>query len=126
MSTRPRHLKTGLWVLCAAVLATFYACDMLSLSGSLIWFAFGSFVLASCELWARARRTIKELTDSGSIEPIRPLAQCRKCGYDLRGLTLPRCPECGSLWGFKKTAEELGIRESEMRGDRPVARDAPP
>src|SRR3990172_6761158 len=21
---------------------------------------------------------------------------CKKCGYDLRGLSLPRCPECGT------------------------------
>ncbi len=31
--------------------------------------------------------------------PIYPLEQCAKCGYDLRGLPEPRCPECGEPFG---------------------------
>ena len=27
--------------------------------------------------------------------PIDPETRCRKCGYILRGITEPRCPECG-------------------------------
>lgn len=27
--------------------------------------------------------------------PVHPPGYCRKCGYDLRGLPEPRCPECG-------------------------------
>jgi len=34
---------------------------------------------------------------------------CANCGYDLRGTPVPRCSECGCLWGFDKTPEELGI-----------------
>ena len=41
--------------------------------------------------------------------------RCLKCGYDLRGLTLPRCPECGCAIGFDKTFAELGIPEDEIR-----------
>jgi hypothetical protein len=25
--------------------------------------------------------------------------RCIRCGYDTRGLTLPRCPECGTFMG---------------------------
>jgi hypothetical protein len=28
--------------------------------------------------------------------PVYPPGYCKKCGYDLRGLPLPRCPECGT------------------------------
>jgi len=38
-----------------------------------------------------------------------------KCGYDLRGLEVPRCPECGRMTGFDQTPAELGITEEEMR-----------
>ncbi len=38
-------------------------------------------------------------------------ATCQRCGYDLRGLEVPRCPECGALRGFTKTAAEMGIEE---------------
>lgn len=37
------------------------------------------------------------------------------CGYILRGLDVPRCPECGRAVGFDKTFEELGIRPEELR-----------
>lgn len=40
---------------------------------------------------------------------------CLKCGYDLQGLTKPRCPECGCLFGFKESLEDLGINEDEVR-----------
>ena len=41
---------------------------------------------------------------------------CRRCGYVLRGLAMKRCPECGALLGFTKSAEELGIEDAELRG----------
>jgi hypothetical protein len=37
---------------------------------------------------------------------------CPECGYDLRGLSQQRCPECGRAFTFhevRKTAEELGF-----------------
>lgn len=40
---------------------------------------------------------------------------CLRCGYNLRGLDVPRCPECGALRGFTVPMEELGIREEELR-----------
>jgi hypothetical protein len=37
--------------------------------------------------------------------------QCVECGYDLRGLSEPRCPECGTLFDSE---EELDEDESEI------------
>ncbi len=40
---------------------------------------------------------------------------CARCGYDLRGLELPRCPECGTLRGFTVPLAALGLSEPEIR-----------
>jgi len=40
---------------------------------------------------------------------------CANCGYPLKGLDIPRCPECGALRGFKKPLTELGLTEEEIR-----------
>ncbi|MBN1514635.1 MAG: hypothetical protein JXB13_21650 [Phycisphaerae bacterium] len=49
-------------------------------------------------------------------------ARCLRCGYSLQGLTVPRCPECGTLRGFKQSFEELGIRKEELK-DKPPRPD---
>jgi hypothetical protein len=41
------------------------------------------------------------------------------CGYILKGVGLPRCPECGRAIGFDKTFEELGVRPEELRDKTP-------
>lgn len=41
--------------------------------------------------------------------------RCAKCGYDLRGLTIPRCPECGTLRGFDVPLDQLGLTEKEIQ-----------
>ncbi|MBI4581406.1 MAG: hypothetical protein HY718_17015 [Planctomycetes bacterium] len=38
---------------------------------------------------------------------------CRKCGYPLRGLNYPRCPECGTLRGFEVPLEQLDLTGEE-------------
>lgn len=39
--------------------------------------------------------------------------RCSKCGYSLRGLRFPRCPECGTLRGFETGLEQLDLTEEE-------------
>ncbi len=53
--------------------------------------------LASYRLWVKVNT------------PEQYKISCLNCGYDLRETPVPRCPECGYLKGFNKTAEELGI-----------------
>jgi hypothetical protein len=41
--------------------------------------------------------------------------RCARCDYDLTGLDLPRCPECGTLRGFDVPLTDLGLNEQEIR-----------
>lgn len=52
----------------------------------------------------RARRAAR-----AAVQP------CLKCGYELAGLEIPRCPECGTLVGFDKPLDELGLSDEEVR-----------
>jgi protein-S-isoprenylcysteine O-methyltransferase Ste14 len=50
----------------------------------------GTGVLALAFVRRSVRRTLRrQLTDAG-------MPMCVDCGYDLRGQTEPRCPECGT------------------------------
>ena len=42
-----------------------------------------------------------------------PTNQC-KCGYTLDNLSAARCPECGRVFGFDVTAEELGLSNEQL------------
>jgi hypothetical protein len=42
-------------------------------------------------------------------------ARCSRCGYDMRHLREPRCPECGAIVHFTRSAEEMGIHANELR-----------
>jgi hypothetical protein len=46
-------------------------------------------------------------------EAIRRRRMC-PCGYDLKGLELARCPECGRVIGFDATPEQLGLTPGEL------------
>jgi hypothetical protein len=41
---------------------------------------------------------------------------CPKCGYNLRGLTIPRCPECGFAFGWQDLPELRQKAAREPRG----------
>ncbi len=51
-----------------------------------IWIGLGLCVLGAGVRAAPSRLWIPRLE-----------ARCRRCGYDLRGLPGPRCPECGAI-----------------------------
>jgi hypothetical protein len=58
------------------------------------WLIYGFFPAMIVGLpvrWLMARREI-------------PAGHCQSCGYDLRNLTEPRCPECGTPFDSKKDA----------------------
>lgn len=42
-------------------------------------------------------------------------AACLRCGYPLLGLSIPRCPECGTLAGFNVPMSEMGVSDSDLR-----------
>lgn len=44
--------------------------------------------------------------------PPGPLLQCHACGYEISNLPEPRCPECGTLFAFKRGSTEPGIAEN--------------
>ena len=63
-------------------------------------------------LWIVTRKLYDRLF--GTARSRQTERRCR-CGYILKGLSLPRCPECGRALGFDKTFEELGISPQELR-----------
>lgn len=55
----------------------------------------------------RRRRAHREQISAGR--------RCLRCGYSMENLGVPRCPECGALYGFRQTMSELGVTEGELR-----------
>jgi hypothetical protein len=43
-----------------------------------------------------------------------PVERC-KCGYSLDNLSVARCPECGRVFGFDVTAEDLGLTTEQLQ-----------
>jgi RNA polymerase subunit RPABC4/transcription elongation factor Spt4 len=49
---------------------------------------------------------------------------CRNCGYLLRGLVVPRCPECGTPFDVRKLtrlSSHLPVRPKAKRPDAPIS-----
>ena len=42
------------------------------------------------------------------------IGRCPKCGYDLEGLTSPRCPECGTV-PAKSAITQAGVTDAHFR-----------
>ncbi len=66
----------------------------LAVSGRLAWWRFGWFAAGTTSLvllWLGRGRAS-------------PPGHCQRCGYDLTGLTEPRCPECGQPFEAKGDA----------------------
>ncbi len=81
--------------------------------GDLLWLLIAlAVVAAAVHLLRRYRRSRRKASDARSKadEP-----KCASCGYPLKGLEIPRCPECGALRGFKRPLHELGLTEQEVR-----------
>ena len=53
---------------------------------------------------------MKEIVLTGSAT-----SRCPKCDYDLRGLTKPRCPECGKAFSSGELAEYADRRWAPQR-----------
>jgi hypothetical protein len=47
-------------------------------------------------------------------KPLVVVDRC-KCGYLLENLSIARCPECGRVFGFDATAEELGLTSEQLQ-----------
>lgn len=83
----------------------------------------GSVLCMSCGF--DVGKGVKLSTGVGSDDPAEPplkgkpaMLKCPGCGYDLKGLKTPRCPECGKVVVKKSRIEEL--QESSKK----AARDA--
>jgi hypothetical protein len=46
-------------------------------------------------------------------KPVVTVDRC-KCGYVIEKLSAARCPECGRVFGFDATAEELGLTVEQL------------
>ena len=53
---------------------------------------------------------VKEIVSTGSAT-----SRCPECDYDLRGLTEPRCPECGKAFSSREVAEYADRRWPPQR-----------
>lgn len=51
---------------------------------------------------------MEDAGDHGNLAGPAALGRCGACGYDLRGLLAPRCPECGKAFDPDKVGRERG------------------
>ena len=80
---------------------------------NLLWLLLAlAAIVAAVRLLHGYRRSRRRASDGG-IEVDEP--RCANCGYPMKGLEIPRCPECGALRGFKRPLHELGLAEQEVR-----------
>ncbi len=80
------------------------------MSGILLWWLL--IVIAVAIVMALIRYVRRRALIKDRLSEAR---RCDGCGYNLTGITVPRCPECGVVIGFTKTFEQLGIDEAQVR-----------
>jgi hypothetical protein len=61
------------------------------------------------------RRLNEHLRRAASDASIARLSERCSCGYPLTDLDRVRCPECGRVFGFDATAEQLGLSDEQLR-----------
>jgi predicted amidophosphoribosyltransferase len=89
------------------------------LAGMSIAMALGMLGLYAMILYRVTRRYLQQR----AIKP----GHCRKCGYDLQGLSEPRCPKCGSPFdpeeacNTQETDEAEAVCEADEPGDALVS-----
>ena len=65
------------------------------------WLPFAVFAIPTSLLWWNSRRQVP--------------GRCVKCGYDLRGLPKPRCPECATPFEIAITPDGEGCSQRSVR-----------
>lgn len=69
------------------------------------------FVLLLAVMVMRRHRRFAAI--KGKRKTVDP-SKCRRCGYDLRTVMLPRCPECGTLKDCDISLAEAGVTDEEL------------
>jgi hypothetical protein len=121
-SLRARCWRVGVFAVAAGCLYGFLAWQGWGGSARLLglqWFLPSALVIVAGMSGLFELRDRRRRMKNREADPRKAAAElevrCLKCGYILRGLEIPRCPECGTLRGFKVSMEQMGITESELR-----------
>ena len=79
----------------------------------LVWIAACEIFLISCFVLIRwiNKRNVRRITERYLIEEQLQSSRCFECGYDLRGSTVEKCPECGA----RMRPWEATIDEDELQ-----------
>ncbi|MCO6436195.1 MAG: hypothetical protein J5J06_03815 [Phycisphaerae bacterium] len=59
------------------------------------------------------KRYLERLAGAKKLQNLEPF--CLACGYDLRGSTPGRCPECGSIFSYEAWSREVDRIMGQMR-----------
>lgn len=86
------------FLIAGAIGATYEIHGLLGSFGAIVWF--GTAIVISRKLYLRMRRNC--IAAARGYFRCAPL--CPKCGYDLTGISVAVCPECGEPIPRKRTA----------------------
>ena len=93
----------------------------------MLWFAMAVVaalaIVAFTALWQFVFRwRLRRVRKKGNDKELSSM-HCLACGYYLFGLKTPRCPECGTLRGFKIPLDKLGLTEQDLHQAATRTRD---